>query len=405
MKIGVFSAGDRNNYGDILFPIIFRKYFKNKIDLKIKNYGVMESDLSSFGGLKTQSIVDTIKDNNDYIVVCGGETLGANWTDAFLTYDQYENKFFNFIFRAMNKIFGMNWNIFLRNLILGNKMLNYIMPYNLSYKMYNKTKIIYNSVGGSSINLLKKEYKKYIENTLNTAEYISVRDEKTLINLQELGVKKEINLFPDSAILMSDYFNNENLKELHSKFFKDNYFQKISHKNYIVFQIAENYAKNKIDTIVRELEKIYLKTKYQIVLLPIGKAAYHLDQIPLKKIYKKLKDEIDIIYVETQNIYETMYILGNTQLYIGTSLHGAITAFSFNRRHVALTNKVTKLREFLKTWSLGDNYIEIENLSLDIAKYLKQEIKNIEEKNRIAKEKATENFKNIEKIIKGKRNE
>lgn len=406
MKIGVFSAGDRNNYGDILFPIIFNKYFEDKLEIEIINYGIMKSDLSKFGGLETREITASIKDENDYIIICGGETLGADWTGAFLTYDQFKNKLLNFTFRLMNKIFGLNWNIFLKRVILGNNMEKYKMPYNLSPKMYNgKSKIIYNAVGGSTIDLLNNNYKKYLKGILLEAEYVSVRDERTIENLQKLGLEKIINSYPDSAILMSEYYNNEQLKKLCTKNFEKNYLKKILSTKYIVFQISEDYSKGKIQIIEKELEKIYEATKLQLVLLPIGRAAYHLDQIPLKKIYKKLKNKINIIYIDTQNIYEVMFILANTELYIGTSLHGAITAFSFGRRHVALTSKVSKLREFLKTWSLGDYYIEINELSQKVQKCLNEDIKNIELKSKLAKDKAIENFENIKKIIKGKTNE
>ena len=69
MNIHVLSAGDRNNYGDLLFPIIIKKYLESKnITTSINNYGVIASDLSYFGALPTFSSNDLIanykKDEN-----------------------------------------------------------------------------------------------------------------------------------------------------------------------------------------------------------------------------------------------------------------------------------------------------------------------------------------------------
>lgn len=202
-------------------------------------------------------------------------------------------------------------------------------------------------------------------------------------------------------MIISDIFKENILNELLSEEFKSNYFKELDKKEYIVFQIAKQHVKGKIEIIVKELEKLYMSKRIKIVLLPIGQAAYHSDQVPLKEIYMKLKEKIDIIYIDTKNIYDVMYVLANTTLYLGTSLHGAITAFSYGRRHVALTSKISKQREFLKTWSLGDIYLEIEDISKDIDLYLYQNIEEIKRKSKIAKEKVKENYEQIRRIMLG----
>lgn len=406
MRIGILSAGDRNNYGDILFPIIFQKYFENVAKIEFENYGIVEADLEYFGGFKSRKIFDISKKEIDIIVVSGGETLAASWTNILLSYERKE--YINFLLRVIRKIFGLKGDIFNRNIILKlNKekrkiFEKYSMPFDIPKDILKKeVKIIYNSIGGSGIDSLPKGYQNEIKKVLASADYISVRDKKTKQNLENLEINMPVKSYPDSAMLMSEIFMKESLKKLVSTYFKVNYFQILDQKEYITFQIAEYYAKGKIEKIVEELEKIYKNRKIKIVLLPIGLAAYHSDQIPLKEIYKKLKGKIDIVYIDAKNIYDIMYVLANTSLYIGTSLHGAITAFSFGQRHVALTNRVSKLREFLKTWSLGDEYVEIENISSNLDLYLSQDIKEIKRKSEVARKKVKENYEQIRKIMLG----
>lgn len=406
MRIGILSAGDRNNYGDILFPIIFQKYFEDISNIEFVNYGIIEADLEYFGGFKSRRIFDIVKEEIDIIVVSGGETLSTPWTGILLSYKRKEC--INFLLRIIKKIFGLKGDLFNRNIILNlskekkEVFKEYKLPFDIPKNILkNNIKVIYNSVGGSTINQLSEEYQKEIQKTLDSADYISVRDEKTKLNLEKLDIKVSIKLYPDSAMIMADIFKKENLKELVSDYFKINYFSVLDQKEYIVFQIAEHYAKGKIEKIVEELEKIYKNKKIKIVLLPIGLAAYHSDQVPLKEIYIKLKDKVDIIYIDTKNIYDVMYVLANTSLYIGTSLHGAITAFSFGRRHVALTDKVSKLREFLKTWSLGDEYVEIENIFSNLDLYLSQDIDEIKKKSEIVRNKVKENYEQIKEVMLG----
>lgn len=395
-RIGLLAACDRDNYGDILFPIIFENYFRNKLSLKFNYYGLIKSDISNLGGPKTDAIKEIKKDENDIIVICGGDTIGIPWAAAFTCFDnsEIEKKTAKFL----RKIFKLKGDKLISYYMFKEKM--WAMPYNLPKEYIKKSKIIYNCVSSSALNYLEAEYKISVKKTLSEADYIAVREIDSKKILQNIGITKKINVYPDSAILMSIFYPNEVLEKLLKEKFTINYLKKLN--DYIVFQIAENYSSGYIQTLIIELKKIYEKTKLKIVLLPIGKAKGHSDQIPLKKIYEELKGKIDIEYIDTENVFETMYVLGNTELYIGTSLHGAITALSFGRRHIALTSKVKKLLEFLSVWSIRETpyFSEIEDLSRDIDLFLKQDLLKIKENQKVALEKADENFQNILKIIK-----
>ncbi len=84
--INVISAGDRYNYGDVLYAIVLREYLK-KYEPEIYNtydychYGIIASDLTSVGGIKTDPIRDLYKrefDKNSLTIVVGGQVIGAS---------------------------------------------------------------------------------------------------------------------------------------------------------------------------------------------------------------------------------------------------------------------------------------------------------------------------------------
>ena len=61
MKIKIFAASDRNNYGDLLFPLVIKKILEKDFpNYTIENYGIIKSDLSFFGALPTNSFKSLI---------------------------------------------------------------------------------------------------------------------------------------------------------------------------------------------------------------------------------------------------------------------------------------------------------------------------------------------------------
>ena len=75
------------------------------------------------------------------------------------------------------------------------------------------------------------------------------------------------------------------------------------------------------------------------------------------EIHHLITFELNIPYnlPENLNIYEIMYIESQSKCFIGTSLHGNITAISYEVNNIGIDKSVKKLDEFLKTWSLHKN--------------------------------------------------
>ena len=89
---------------------------------------------------------------------------------------------------------------------------------------------------------------------------------------------------------------------------------------------------------------------------PIGKALDHDDHEALHGLGKLVKSPFT--YFDADTIWDIMYLIANSKCYIGTSLHGAITAMSYAVPHVGL--KVEKLSAYLGTWGVEGNRDAVE---------------------------------------------
>lgn len=350
MNIGLIGAIDRNNYGDILFPLIVESELKRRTNQKINffYYGTVESDLSKYGAHKTRALKDIGNDNLDVGIIVGGEILSATWNRTYL---HLQNNKINILFnRIFNKLIGLE-NAEKRSrkkLELENSM---EYPWVLNKSKQNIKKIIYNTVSGTDFSLINKSPEKFQEELLQ-ADFISVRDSLTKNNLKSIGISK-VSSFPDSAFKMSDIFPIEILEEKISS--------KVTYPHFC-FQVGKEFAIGNESIIVEQLSKILSLTDLSIELVSIGAAGLHEDAVPLHKIERKLKDkgfEKRIKYIEG-TIFETMYSIATSNLFIGTSLHGNITALSYGKPSIAIDSRVKKLTEFLKEYSIDEQLYGID---------------------------------------------
>lgn len=209
-------------------------------------------------------------------------------------------------------------------------------------KLSKDIKIIYNTVGGT-LEGLEKENREVIGERLNKADYVSVRDKRTFDQVKDYCSP---NLSPDSVLILSDLYT-DSLIELNVR---DSIKRSCETSSYIVFQGAPNKVGESKDILLDNLGKIYEKTKMKIVFLPIGYASGHDDNILLSELAKKAQFSNEILY--KLNIWEILYVIKKSKLYIGTSLHGAIAALSYSVPHFGLNKNVKKLDNFLNTWSV-----------------------------------------------------
>ncbi len=367
--INIIGAFDRYNYGDLLFPIVIEEYikeFKPQIskDYALRYFGLVESDLSNVGGKKTEALANLYNNeliDGSMIIVSGGDVLPARISS--MDVDLSKNNFTMLSKKIVIKAIGR------RNFEKASMKkfkLNTRFPWIVEKSNFkNNVYVAYNAVGGSTLNKLPAEEVVSIKRQMAESDYISVRDDKSYNNVSDLNSK----ISPDSATIMSYFFPKEVLKEKISDEVRN--FVANKENKYICIQSNLCSIRNKEVDLVREIERISKDVGVEVLLLPIGIAANHDDNIALNRLKKYFN--IKVNHIEKVNIYDIMYLIANSKFFAGTSLHGNITSMAYAVPHIGLNREISKLDNYLKTWDLREqnHCIDFSNLYNEFKKIIK----------------------------------
>jgi len=331
-----YGAFDRYNFGDNLMPIVLEEYFK-RYDLD-KRYRfefayIAESDLTNYGCKKTVAINGLLtKDNKESVlIVVGGEVLGARLGTLFTHVQDslLAVKLLKFVNRwappLVSKIAQMFYPC------------RWEYPYVPGNDFFSG-KIIFNTVGGRSPSSQLKRLKESV--------FISARDERTHSFFVENKIQAE--MVPDSVLMISDLFSVDTLEDKVRTGLVDN----LKHKKYIIIQVCPYKKPCEEDELAEEILRFTSQyPDYKVVLLPIGYASGHDDVIFLRNLQEKIPDCTELLYELT--VWEILYVIANASAFYGTSLHGVITAMSYNVPYFSINSEIKKISSFLSTWSIA----------------------------------------------------
>jgi hypothetical protein len=343
--IDIYGAFDRFNYGDLLFPLVIKNSLDERLDnLHYVYYGLIESDFTRFGGVRTEAIKNRFKKNGsrygkEIVIVAGGEIIYSNWFFALqsLTKSKYIRK----IYTKFRSLLGPSISETASNLLLAPAMK---FPFLLDVaRLPGHPRLIYNTVGGSSVSTVESSLRmRYLQQS----SYISVRDRNTFNNVRNSDSGLSPELYPDSATLMSKYYPLDKLEGLIGNETKS--ILTSLKDGYICFQISSYWFSTSSETVISQLSSLSSDTGLPVVLLPIGRAPYHSDQYALKIIQSKAN--FKTILPDENSVFDIMALIAHSRIFIGTSLHGAITAMSFAIPFVPLSPDISKINSYIKTW-------------------------------------------------------
>lgn len=377
----IYSASDRYNLGDLLYPIV-SQYFLNEKENKFSYYALTKSDLSIYGAKKTFGYKKLLKDLNNetskVLFIAGGDGLCCH-KEALFSHGSFFDHFFSkivisspYFLRIIQKIYWIMRDFFRRS----------TPPYPFIFQKKNNLILIYNSVSGSR-NFSKIDAYKFQENV----NFCSVRSKKDFEVFEDFS---KITLSPDSITLLSKIYPTPTFHNHLS-----------IPKKFIFFQVSLHVFKEKSNEIIDSINSIYLETRIPFVLCPIGLAYEHEDDIALTEISKKINAEHYLI--RKPHIMDIITLLSRSELYIGTSLHGTIISMSFARPYIGI-RLVTKVADYLDTWSIKelngcDQYPDLIN-KVKAIRCDKTIYQKLEEQKKRLSDLAEKNFFKINDIIK-----
>jgi hypothetical protein len=345
---GQLCTCDVENYGDLLYPIIFKMLTKKHgIDSDFLPLGFIKGPAPCSANYTVHNINEVIKSSLSHLVIGGGDILRTDVLGIARPYSYiYKQKLSNQILNQLKKVFfGKQY--------LTEEFVKLYMGYSsIAPFILNKThfstigSIVYCSCGVPFIFPAEKSHA--IRKAFETASFIYLRDTLSRDKLRAIGVRRHIEVAPDMIVTLSDFFD---LKEEQAKghTLLDKYGVNIS-KEIICFQSCPQ--RTNLDEILLQLTKLKDKTGAEVVLLPIGYA--QKDHLFLQRLAKRSRGSLK--YIGTQSIFDVISVLATCNSFIGTSMHGNITAFSFGIPHLFGPIGVDKVEGFLKVVGLGMDF-------------------------------------------------
>ncbi|MDQ2856335.1 MAG: polysaccharide pyruvyl transferase family protein, partial [Acidobacteriota bacterium] len=184
-----------------------------------------------------------------------------------------------------------------------------------------------------------------VRRAFDQARTIYLRDEQSAEKLRRAGVHRAIHVAPDLTVTLSDQFNYADQakrgREILVRLGVEN------DRLILCFQ-SQPYPGFSAAEILRELKRYIERTGSAVVLLPTGYC--HGDHEFLQNLASQSGGTLK--YAGVSSIFDMMAVIASSDVFVGTSLHGNITAFSFGIPHLFGPLPVAKSEGFLSAANL-----------------------------------------------------
>lgn len=330
------GAYDRFNYGDLLFPVVL-DYVADRMSLpRPRHFSVTDSDMTRFGGEQTGALVgrDSVLDQalrtgHPGVILGGGEVLGATWGQAAASLLPFPLDLTLLGIRKFvsQRLFDSIGKAGLRG--------SWPTPYVPSEPVAARNLLVTNAIGASSLELLDATTKSAVVAPLLSAAFVSVRDSKGQALLAREGVSSV--LAPDSVAILG------RIRPSRPR----------TREGVLTFQCSRAWLRSRRAATARSLAA--LSGGFSTIrLLPIGLAGGHADQRALQTLRQDLVSlkVANVELVDVSRVWDVADAIAESDVFVGTSLHGSITAMAYGVPSVGLEG-IRKLDAYIDTWGRG----------------------------------------------------
>jgi hypothetical protein len=337
-QLGTF---DVENYGDLLYPIVFRHLVQKKDPtLQVRLYSLRAGESLRQSALTTESIRSLFAKEHSglrTLVIGGGDILRTDWDLMARHYGRRSRVSIPSVRNSIDSFGARRFRARWMSYPAAGPFL--IDPNDLP----GESRAAYVSCGvphdfaASEIDRVKR--------TLGNASFIGLRDEDSAEKLLRAGIDCEVRVAPDLTVTLSDQFDRNELACRGRKILSR--FEVQSDRPLLCFQ-SQPYPGFDTDEILRELKRYQERRATEVVALPLGYC--HGDHEFLKGLAKRSDGAIK--YADVSSVFDMLAIIAASDVFVGTSLHGNITAFSFGIPHVFGPLPVAKVDGFLRVVNL-----------------------------------------------------
>jgi hypothetical protein len=355
-QLGTF---DLENYGDLLYPLVFEHILRRRDErLTVHQYSLLNGDAPQKAGFLTRPIQHLFARGKaaSKLVIGGGDILRTDWGEVAAHYEHaYRNHygklrrllglagFARYLLRKRLGVPGENGFYVSR---FRRRWMNYPAPgpFLISpEELMRGSRVSYLSCG-VPFDFAPAERGR-VKRAFDGADFIYLRDEESAEKLRRAGVRREICVAPDLIVMLSELFDRaaeaRKGRDILSTFGVNTElpilcFQSMPFRG---FREAE---------IIEQLKRYAQRTGTEIALLPLGFC--HGDHEFLRRLSKESGGVLKLI--DVYSIFDANSVIAACDLFVGTSLHGNITAFSYGIPHLIGPVPFDKGEGFLRAANL-----------------------------------------------------
>ena len=164
--------------------------------------------------------------------------------------------------------------------------------------------------------------------------YAAVRDEVSRGYLLEAGVEEPVHVYPDTGILLAEIVRQLVDEETVHDLLKERG-ARLDGRGLLCFQCAPGFLRAEEEMVAKSLARIAARRNLEIVLLPIGLC--HGDQDALRLVHRASGNRFTLVE-NLESPLEIGALIGACDYFVGSSLHGNLTALSFGIPHIVVNN-------------------------------------------------------------------
>ena len=346
---------DLDNYGDLLYPILLDRILERKTDTKITcRYSLVGGDAPLRAGFRSypfQGWLTEAQTTPHRIVIGGGDLLRSDCDVIAAHYRASYGQDFKTARQSIGTTEAVG-HLLRKYLPRQNCDAFYIQCFKrkrLNYCTFAPFIIDVNNLsGGSSVSYLScgvpdgflPEQQAEVVALLGRAQSIYLRDEQSAEKLRRAGLMRDVYVAPDLAVTLSEHFDFAKEKQKGRRILSQ---MGVNIDRPLVCFQSKPFPGFRAEEIADQLNRYRARTKSEVVLLPLG---YCLgDHTFLRKVAGQSSGTLT--YANVDSIFAMISIIAASDVFVGTSLHGNITAFSFGIPHLFGPLPVDKIPGFL----------------------------------------------------------
>jgi len=324
-EIALFGAFERHNFGDWLLAFCAQSLISGEEKIPwLFDFPSLGKGISDNCGPYVQLSEYLRTAVRPTVIHVGGETLGCDSYSAAYMANQS---------------------------VVSQRPLHYVLP---EYVQSQKVTRCFFGVGGREVSALVHDDRFWLAQQLETAEWISVRDKMSKLQLDEMGIRSELH--PDLVTLLSRLYPNARFPDREEK---------------LVVQLSLAVLLQDVSAFPAFLEKAASQFD-RVDLLVAGVAPGHDSILHYAKAIAYLRPRArNVSVVFDLNPFRIVEAISTASRVVASSLHFRIVAMSYGVPCVSVG--VPKVIAYARQWDTQAVVVPtLEDASLGIEKVLRQ---------------------------------